>query len=142
MNVTPNPVLAESPFPGILHATLAGSAQGLKRLSIWEQVLKSGSSTPPHSHDCEEVVMCLGGRGDLLFGHGRRLRFGVNQTLTIPPNQVHQIVNEGPEAPARGRGVQPDAGGCEEAGRRTGPGALADLDESEAYSLLAVQSRR
>ena len=26
MNVSPNPVLAESPFPGILHATLAGSA--------------------------------------------------------------------------------------------------------------------
>lgn len=98
MNVSPNPVLAESPFPGILHATLAGSAQGLKRLSIWEQVLKSGSSTPPHSHDCEEVVMCLGGRGDLLFGNGRKLRFGVNQTLTIPPNQVHQIVNAGPEA--------------------------------------------
>lgn len=98
MNVTPNPVLAESPFPGILHATLAGSAQGLKRLSIWEQVLKSGSSTPPHSHDCEEVVMCLGGRGDLLFSDGRRLRFGVNQTLTIPPNQVHQILNAGPEA--------------------------------------------
>ncbi|HKU88439.1 MAG TPA: cupin domain-containing protein [Steroidobacteraceae bacterium] len=98
MNVTPNPVLTQSPFPGILHATLAGSAQGLKRLSIWEQVLKSGSSTPPHSHDCEEVVMCLGGRGDLLFGDGRRLRFGVNQTLTIPPNQVHQILNAGPEA--------------------------------------------
>ena len=98
MNVTPNPVLTQSPFPGILHATLAGSAQGLKRLSIWEQVLKTGSSTPPHSHDCEEVVMCLGGRGDLLFGDGRRLRFGVNQTLTIPPNQVHQILNAGPEA--------------------------------------------
>lgn len=98
MNVTPNPVLTQSPFPGILHATLAGSAQGLKRLSIWEQVLKSGSSTPPHSHACEEVVMCLGGRGDLLFGDGRRLRFGVNQTLTIPPNQVHQILNAGPEA--------------------------------------------
>jgi mannose-6-phosphate isomerase-like protein (cupin superfamily) len=114
MNVTPNPVLAESPFPGLLHATLAGSAQGLKRLSIWEQVLKSGSSTPPHSHDCEEVVMCLGGRGDLLFGDGRRLRFGVNQTLTIPPNQVHRTRGAAP-----GRGVQPDAGAGEDTrGRR------------------------
>jgi mannose-6-phosphate isomerase-like protein (cupin superfamily) len=98
MNVTPNPVLAASPFPGILHATLAGSAQGLKRLSVWEQVLRPGSSTPPHSHDCEEVVMCLCGRGEVRFANDRKLQFGVNQTLSIPPKELHQIVNAGPEA--------------------------------------------
>ena len=46
MPVTPNPVLAASPFPGILHATLAGSEQGLKQLSIWQQILEPGAATP------------------------------------------------------------------------------------------------
>ena len=68
MKVSPNPVLAASPFPGILHATLAGSEQGLKQLSIWQQILEPGAATPPHRHDCEEVVLCSAGRGELRFG--------------------------------------------------------------------------
>ena len=78
MNVSPNPVLAASPFPGILHATLAGSEQGLKQLSIWQQILEPGAATPPHRHDCEEVVLCSAGRGELRFGdasfHSARIR--------------------------------------------------------------------
>ena len=99
MTVSPNPVLAASPFPGILHATLAGSEQGLKQLSVWQQILEPGAATPPHRHDCEEVVLCSAGRGELQFfdqqGGNRKLSFGAHQTVCIPRNALHQLVNSG-----------------------------------------------
>jgi quercetin dioxygenase-like cupin family protein len=94
MKVVANAPLTPSPFPGIQHATLAGSEQGLTQLSLWQQVLDPGSVTPPHRHDCEEVVMCTAGNGSLLFG-SRRLSFGPNNTVCIPRNELHQIVNDG-----------------------------------------------
>ena len=97
MNVTPNPNLTATPFPGIQHATLAGSAQGLKSLSVWQQVLEAGAATPPHRHDCEEVVLCSAGHGELRLEHGRSQRFGANETVCIPRNALHQIVNVGEE---------------------------------------------
>jgi len=95
MQVITNTAPAASSIPGIQHTTLAGSSQGLKQLSIWQQIIAPGGATPPHTHDCEEVVMCLAGRGALLFREGRRLEFGANQTVVIPANQLHQIVNCG-----------------------------------------------
>ena len=96
MKVVANPPLSPSAFPGIQHATLAGSDQGLTQLSLWQQVLQPGSATPPHRHDCEEVVMCTAVTGSLLYG-ARRLSFGPNNTVCIPRNALHQIVNDGGE---------------------------------------------
>jgi mannose-6-phosphate isomerase-like protein (cupin superfamily) len=96
MKVVSNAALAPSPFPGIHHATLAGSDQGLNCLSLWQQVIDPGCGTPPHRHDCEEVVLCASGRGVLLHG-SRRLTFGPHTTVCIPANELHQIVNCGDE---------------------------------------------
>lgn len=101
MHVSPNPMLTRSSLPGILHATLAGSRHGLQGLSVWTQILEAGSATPPHRHDCEEVVLCSGGQGELRLGEPcigeQRLPFGADSTLTIPRNALHQIVNVGNE---------------------------------------------
>ena len=96
MNVSTNPAPSRSALPGILHATLAGSKSGLKGLSVWTQVLDPGSATPPHRHDCEEVVLCSAGRGELRID-GRALPFGPNTTLNIPRNALHELVNMGDE---------------------------------------------
>jgi quercetin dioxygenase-like cupin family protein len=96
MKVVPNAPLAQSPFPGIQHATLAGSAQGLSQLSLWKQIIDAGCATPPHRHDCEEVVLCTSGNGALLHG-ANRIPFGANNTVCIPRNELHQIVNDGDE---------------------------------------------
>jgi quercetin dioxygenase-like cupin family protein len=97
-NIEPSP----SAIPGIRHSTLAGSAQGLKQLSVWDQVLEPGAATPPHRHDCEEVVLCSAGRGVLILeGHGEASRraesFAAGTTICIPRNAVHEIVNTGEE---------------------------------------------
>lgn len=95
-HVLDNSTLTRSVLPGIDHVTLAGSAQGLKHLSVWRQTMAPGESTPPHRHDCEEVVVVLDGRGTLQIA-GETLEFGPDTTLVVPPDEPHMIVNTGDE---------------------------------------------
>lgn len=82
-------------LPGILHSTWAGEADGLQQLSIWRQTMAPGGATPPHYHDCDEVVLCLGGWGEV-HSDGQVQRFGADSTLVLPRGQVHQLFNVGP----------------------------------------------
>lgn len=88
--------LPQSGLPGIRHTTLAGSANGLKQLSVWRQTIEAGQATPPHRHDCEEVVIIECGRGELHIAGGVH-PFGPDTALVIPRNAVHQIFNVGSE---------------------------------------------
>jgi quercetin dioxygenase-like cupin family protein len=81
-------------LPGIEHATLAGADDGLARLSVWRQSMAPGGATPPHRHDCEEVVVVLAGSGELQID-GQVVAFGPDSTLVIPPDAPHRIVNTG-----------------------------------------------
>jgi mannose-6-phosphate isomerase-like protein (cupin superfamily) len=94
MNVIPNAGRAKCALPGIEHLTLAGTAQGLARLSLWRQSMAPGSATPPHRHDCEEVVLVLEGSGEVQIG-AERHSFGPDTTLVLPPDVPHQIFNTG-----------------------------------------------
>lgn len=85
-----------TPIPGVFHATWAGSRDGLRSLSLWRQSLAAGGATPPHSHDCEEIVMCLSGRGEVHIG-GQAHAFGPQQTVLLPAGAMHQIFNVGAE---------------------------------------------
>jgi quercetin dioxygenase-like cupin family protein len=82
-------------IPGVAHATWAGCAEGLQQLSLWRQTLAPGAATPPHSHDCDEVVMCHAGQGEVHVD-GEVRAFGRDQTVILPRDQVHQIFNTGP----------------------------------------------
>lgn len=82
-------------LPGIAHATWAGTANGLAELSVWRQTMAPGSATPPHSHDCDEVVLCLSGWGEV-HSAGEVQRFGADTTLVLPRGRVHQLFNVGP----------------------------------------------
>lgn len=86
--------LPKAALPGIDHTTLAGADNGLRHLSIWRQTLAPGAATPPHQHDCEEVVLVQTGRGEAHVA-GKVLAFGANTTLVIPPAVDHQIFNTG-----------------------------------------------
>lgn len=83
-------------IPGIEHSTWAGTAEGLSQLSVWRQTLAPGAASPPHRHDCDEVVMCLAGQGEA-HSQGRVQRFGADTTLVLPKDQVHQLFNVGDE---------------------------------------------
>lgn len=96
MHILDDHDLPSATLPGIDHKTLAGRAQGLAHLSVWRQTIAGGGATPPHRHDCEEVVLVAAGRGRLLID-GAAHEFGPDTTLVIPRNVVHQIVNAGDE---------------------------------------------
>lgn len=81
-------------IPGIRHATWAGRDNGLEQLSLWRQSLGPGGATPPHTHPCDELVLCSAGCGELHI-NGEVHRFGPEQTLVIPRNAAHQIFNVG-----------------------------------------------
>jgi mannose-6-phosphate isomerase-like protein (cupin superfamily) len=94
MHVIRNDQRERIAFSGIEHVTLAGSDDGLSRLSIWRQSIAAGEGTPLHKHDCEEVVLVDAGSGELHID-GRVIAFGADSTLVIPPDVSHQIVNTG-----------------------------------------------
>lgn len=83
-----------TPIPGLSHATWAGQDEGLHQLSLWRQTIAPGAATPPHRHDCEEIVMCSCGLGELHIA-GQVHRFGPGATVTVPRNEIHQIFNVG-----------------------------------------------
>jgi quercetin dioxygenase-like cupin family protein len=94
MFVIPQAAQPASSLPGLSHRTLAGRAQGLTALSLWRQTIDPGAATPPHRHDCEEVVIVEQGTGRLLIG-GEAHAFEAGSALVIPRNADHQIANSG-----------------------------------------------
>jgi len=96
MQIIRNADLPRAALPGLAHVTLAGSKNGLRNLSVWRDSIAPGSATPPHRHDCEEVVLIQAGRGTLHY-EGEAHRFGPDTTLVVPRNALHQIVNDGDE---------------------------------------------
>ena len=81
-------------IPESQHRTLAGPAQGLRSLEVWDQVVAPGGATPTHRHDCEEVIVVLQGKGRCEF-EGSGCDFQAPATLIIPAGVVHQITNTG-----------------------------------------------
>ena len=96
MYIHPQQAPAATPIPGVAHATLAGSAEGLRNLSVWRQSMAPGGCTPPHSHSCEEIVLCEAGSGEIHIA-GEVHRFGAGQTIVLPAGVPHQIFNTGSE---------------------------------------------
>ena len=94
MYVIDQPQPAAASIPGLAHATWAGSDDGLSQLSVWRQTLAPGAATPPHSHDCDEVVLCSSGAGELHIDSAVHC-FAADSTLIIPRDKPHQILNTG-----------------------------------------------
>jgi quercetin dioxygenase-like cupin family protein len=86
-------------LPGLEHRTLAGAAEGVNAFEVWHQSLAPGVSSPPHTHDCDEVVVLLAGVAEIAEGDVVR-RVQAPATAILPAGRVHRIgsVGEGPLA--------------------------------------------
>ena len=96
MAIHSNSALVPNILPGLAHRTLAGAEHGLEHLAVWSQRIDPHGATPPHCHDCEEVILIRQGEGTLVFG-GEEHAFSAGDTIIVPPAAVHQILNTGDE---------------------------------------------
>lgn len=94
MNVHANSALIPDVLPGLAHRTLAGPEHGLSQLEVWSQEIAAHGATPPHRHDCEEVIMIASGAGVLRIEGGEQ-HFRAGDTVVIPRNVDHQVLNTG-----------------------------------------------
>ncbi|MBL9022269.1 MAG: cupin domain-containing protein [Myxococcales bacterium] len=94
MTIYSNSAFFPNVLPGLAHRTRAGAEHGLERLAVWAQQIDPQGATPPHTHDCEEVVLIQDGEGTLILD-GEELRFQGGDTIVVPPSAPHQIINTG-----------------------------------------------
>jgi quercetin dioxygenase-like cupin family protein len=94
VSIHTNSALVPNLLPGLAHQTLAGPEHGLRGLALWSQVIDPNAATPPHRHDCEEAVVVLEGEGTLIL-RGTESRFRGGDSVILPPNEVHQLINTG-----------------------------------------------
>ena len=96
MNILSHSAIPVYSLPGLQHQTIASKSDGTHAMEAWKQALAPGAATPPHFHECEEVIYILQGMGEIAI-EGETVPFAADCTLILPPLQVHQITNTGPE---------------------------------------------
>ena len=96
MNILSHSSVPIFSLPGIEHQTIAHRSQGTQKVEAWKQSLAPGAATPPHFHECEEVIYVLAGNGEIA-SEGKTMPFQADCTLIFPACQVHQITNTGSE---------------------------------------------
>ena len=94
MNILSHSAIPVYSLPGLQHQTIASKSDGTHAMEAWKQALAPGAATPPHFHECEEVIYILQGMGEIAI-EGETVPFAADCTLILPPLQVHQITNTG-----------------------------------------------
>lgn len=94
MPLNHNPDIETHHLPGLAHQTLAGCKDGLQQFEVWRQTIDAGAATPIHKHNCEEVIVIFSGQGMCQFDD-HEIQFKADDTLMIPPDVPHQIINTG-----------------------------------------------
>ena len=74
-------------------AGVATPTSGAQQVEMWHGHMDANSATPPHSHNTEEIVHFLRGRGRATVGD-YEVSYQSGDTLILPPSLVHQIFAE------------------------------------------------
>ena len=83
--------------PGNFTAGLATPSRGATQVSIIRQRQIPNAANPPHRHDQEEVMVQLAGIVTVTVA-GEAVTLAPGDTLIVPAETVHQIVNPGDRA--------------------------------------------
>jgi mannose-6-phosphate isomerase-like protein (cupin superfamily) len=58
-------------------------------VAVWRGVTQPGASTPPHTHDHEEVLVILPGRGARALD-GEQVEVSAGDVVIVPAMKLHQ----------------------------------------------------
>jgi mannose-6-phosphate isomerase-like protein (cupin superfamily) len=84
MNILSHSAIPVYSLPGLQHQTIARKSDGTQAVETWKQTLAPGAATPPHFHECEEVIYILQGMGEIAI-EGKTVPFAADCTLILPP---------------------------------------------------------
>jgi quercetin dioxygenase-like cupin family protein len=73
---------------------VAVAATGARESEIWAIRMAPGASTPPHTHDAEELVYVLAGELTAQVD-GSESVAGAGEVLVVPAGALHQLHNRG-----------------------------------------------
>lgn len=76
---------------------LATQSRGARQIEVWSSTVEAGQSTPIHSHNAEEVIVILKGKGEARRIGIETIQFEGPCTLILPGNERHQMANTGTE---------------------------------------------
>lgn len=76
---------------------LVGPGDGAMNFHMRQFEVEPGGHTPHHQHDYEHEILILNGQGVAKSASGER-PFKAGDVIWVPPNEMHQFVNSGPEA--------------------------------------------
>jgi len=75
---------------------LVGPSDGAKNFHMRQFEVEPGGHTPHHQHNYEHEILILEGRGVARSEGGER-SFKAGDVIWVPPNEMHQFVNQGPQ---------------------------------------------
>lgn len=78
--------------PGLFARKLIDGSTGSAHIALVRGWLEPGASHAPHTHDVEEAVVFLSGRGVLMMD-GRHHDVETGDAICIPPHVVHSTIN-------------------------------------------------
>jgi mannose-6-phosphate isomerase-like protein (cupin superfamily) len=78
-------------------AGLATPSHGARELEVWHSIVDAGRATPVHSHNCEEIVIVVKGRGEARLIGSETIPFEAPCTLILPAHELHQLANTSTE---------------------------------------------
>jgi len=80
--------------PGVLCRVVIGADDGAPTFIMRVFEVKSGSSTPFHSHSWEHEVFILSGKG-IVKGREKEKLLGEGTVVFVAPNEDHCFINTG-----------------------------------------------
>jgi len=80
--------------PGVLHRVVIDADDGAPRFAMRVFEVRSGSSTPFHSHWWEHEVFVLSGNG-IVKSEGNEKSIGEGTVVFVAPNEEHCFANTG-----------------------------------------------
>jgi mannose-6-phosphate isomerase-like protein (cupin superfamily) len=69
---------------------LATPSRGAAEVAVWRGVTEAGASTPPHTHDHEEVIVVLAGSGSASMD-GDQVDISPGDVVIVPARTLHQL---------------------------------------------------
>jgi quercetin dioxygenase-like cupin family protein len=79
-------------------AGLATQSMGAREIEVWHSSVEPGACTPVHSHNAEEVIVVLSGKGEARRIGVETIEFEGPCTLILPGNELHQMANTGTQS--------------------------------------------